>query len=118
MAFRLNAKLFSPTEALFDAARATSKGIEAKGTVEVEGVSCTTCRGKRSFVLYIMIVLSPPFYWVSLRHQGDWNSFLTDTLLHRNCDINEEEERRGREGVVGDDESTYETKSGGQRGDR
>ncbi|KAF7391170.1 hypothetical protein HZH66_009650 [Vespula vulgaris] len=80
MAFRLNAKLFSPTEALFDAARATSKGIEAKGTVEVEG--------------------------------------LTDTLLHRNCDINEEEERRGREGVVGDDESTYETKSDGQRGDR
>lgn len=43
---------------------------------------------------------------------------LTDTLLHRNCDINEEEERRGREGVVGDDESTYETKSDGQRGDR
>nr|KAF7417039.1 hypothetical protein H0235_011570 [Vespula pensylvanica] len=38
MAFRLNAKLFSPTEALFDAARATSKGIEAKGTVEVEGL--------------------------------------------------------------------------------
>ncbi|KAL2743311.1 hypothetical protein V1477_008800 [Vespula maculifrons] len=111
MAFRLNAKLFSPTEALFDAARATSKGIEAKGTVEVEG-------DKRSFVLYIMIVLSPPFYWLSLRHQGDWNSFLTDTLLHRNCDINEEEERRGREGVVGDDESTYETKSDGQRGDR
>ncbi|KAF7393854.1 hypothetical protein HZH68_010673 [Vespula germanica] len=46
MAFRLNAKLFSPTEALFDAARATSKGIEVKGTVEVEGVSCTTCRGQ------------------------------------------------------------------------